>query len=841
MDFVERLLPVLLGSAVLLPLVSFALILTLGPWMGKAGKYAGHVATGAIVAALVLSLVGLVLWVREHYPQDVVHHAEHHTEHHDDPAGEHHDDPSAEHHDAVEEKEAGAPEEDAGGHKAISPIAGDWYELGRFGRLRLTIGYYIDTLTVCMFCMVTLIASCIHFYSMGYMHEELHDVTDAEVTTRDGSPLVRPGRYHRFFQYMSLFSFSMLGLVVSGNVAMTFVFWELVGICSYFLIGFYVERRSATNAGNKAFIVNRIGDFGMIIGLMAIWASIGTLSFGDVDVDGDGVRADTEGAVEIGLFTRISENAQQAVPTPDGMVRLAAADRIGELVRSAKEDSTEEDVQAAIAAQLPAWRDGKTPGDGTRYGYWLWIVAGIGIFCGCVGKSAQFPLHVWLPDAMEGPTPVSALVHSATMVAAGVFLVGRFYPIFCPEVLLVIAVTGCITLFVAATIAIVATDIKRVLAYSTVSQLGYMMLALGIGGWLAGMLHLFTHAFFKSLLFLCSGSVIHAVHTNEMPQMGGLLKKMPWTGYTMLVGCLAIAGFGVPFVIGGTYGIGLSGFYSKDAILEQAYSFMGHNSFWGTIFFYAAAGGAAITAFYMFRMWYLTFLGKPRDEHRYEHAHESPAVMYVPLVILAVFAVSVAWEPFDLNLVNLLEQARPEGTLTRSSGVLLGTVWPEEYASHAPEIKVPATCIALSTALLGFALATAFYWLRRLDPEDARRQFAGLFRFLLNKWWFDEIYHILFVRPTFFLSRLSALCDRRVIDGLVDGSARLLCRFTAWGDRWVDQSIVDGSVNLIARWTYSIGVWLRRIQTGRLRQYVLFLAVGTVAVFVLVSFFLGME
>ena len=246
------------------------------------------------------------------------------------------------------------------------------------------------------------------------------------------------------------------------------------------------------------------------------------------------------------------------------------------------------DVQAHFSGELDNLRRGGPDGTGRHYGYWLLVVAGLGIFCGCVGKSAQFPLHVWLPDAMEGPTPVSALVHSATMVAAGVYLVGRFYPVFTPEVLLVIAVVGMLTLFMAATIAMTATDIKRVLAYSTISQLGYMMLALGVGGWLAGMLHLVTHAFFKSLLFLCSGSVIHAVHSNEMTVMGGLRKKMPVTATTMLIGCLAIAGMGIPFVIG------LSGYYSKDMILEQAFSFARANtSAWGSVFFVAAAGGAA--------------------------------------------------------------------------------------------------------------------------------------------------------------------------------------------------------------------------------------------------------
>ena len=361
--------------------------------------------------------------------------------------------------------------------------AGDYYMLGQFGKLRLTISYYIDSLTVVMFCMVTLIASCIHFYALGYMHDELHDVTDHEVTLDDGSHLQRPGRFSRFFQYMSLFCFSMLGLVLAGNVAMVFVFWELVGICSYFLIGFYIERKSASNAANKAFIVNRVGDFGMIIGLMAVWAGLGTFAFGDVD-------RDRNGSIEVaeqGIFSLVRPASRDhALTTPDGMVLADAQAEIEQWATGAPDGVRDRSASALL------WRIGQScatvvptePAGTTVTG--CWSSAGIGIFCGCVGKSAQFPLHVWLPDAMEGPTPVSALVHSATMVAAGVYLVGRFYPVFTPEVLLVIAVVGTITLFMAATIAITATDIKRVLAYSTISQLGYMMLALGVGGWLAG-------------------------------------------------------------------------------------------------------------------------------------------------------------------------------------------------------------------------------------------------------------------------------------------------------------------------------------------------------------------
>ncbi len=274
-------LHILLGAAVLLPLISFTVIVLVGPKLGKAGELAGYVATGMIVTSFLLSLASFAIWVSSHPPRAISHHVAHAEEHTDEDAGSAHSDEAEQSHDKDIEHEAGqgsaAAAEQDGEHEElhgpVAAVAGDWYTLGEFGQLRLTIGYYIDALTVCMFCMVTLIASCIHFYAMGYMHEELHDVTDHEVTLEDGSHLHRPGRYHRFFQYMSLFCFSMLGLVVSGNVAMTFVFWELVGICSYFLIGFYVERHSASTAANKAFIVNRVGDFGMIIGLMALWGS----------------------------------------------------------------------------------------------------------------------------------------------------------------------------------------------------------------------------------------------------------------------------------------------------------------------------------------------------------------------------------------------------------------------------------------------------------------------------------------------------------------------------------------------------------------------------------------
>jgi len=935
-------LPYLYGAAVLLPLTSFFTILIAA---AKLRKAAAMVATFAIGSACLLSFVALLAWLSVHYTSDHHGSSEHAVAHAAAESGagenEHHA-PSAEaasSSDGSPQQAHGAPESH-GAHAAAPPavLTGTAWVLGKFGQREVTISYYIDALTVVMFCMVTLIATCIHCYAMGYMHDELHPIIDHEVTLADGSHLKRPGRFPRFFQYLSLFCFSMLGLVLAGNIAMVFVFWELVGACSYFLIGFYVERKSASNAANKAFIVNRVGDFGMIIGLMALWTSLGTFSFGDIDVDGDGHK-------EPGIFSQVrGPDNQFALTTPEGMVRLGAGQQLATVAR---EHYTQPNMLQIMETQFPS-QIGTLRESGA--GYWLLIVAGIGIFCGCVGKSAQFPLHVWLPDAMEGPTPVSALVHSATMVAAGVYLVGRFFPVFAPEVLLVIAVVGCITLFLAATIAITANDIKRVLAYSTVSQLGYMMLALGVGGWLAGMMHLITHAFFKSLLFMCSGSVIHAVHTNDMRKMGGLLRKMPVTAITMLVGCLAIAGVGIPFLIG------FSGYYSKDMILEQAYSLSLANpgNAFASLFFVMALGGASITAFYMFRMWYMTFVGEPRDAEAYDHAHESPPVMYLPLVLLAVFAIAVAWEPVmigyaiipagilfwqaskrgwfaavrnpagghgaddahgtghgggghdvaddhrhgsghsdadrhdhghhnhghhnsghgpvpwtvrgvvgmiavsvvggtliaailphemlsGLALKNLLEQARPAGTAADAVGKWVHWTWPNEHTAHEEanhaRIVVPVTLFATGTWILGIGLATAIYSRRYLNADDVRRQFAPVYRLLINKWWFDELYDGLFVRPTHVVARVASGIDRNWIDGLLHAIAAAAKSVSVFWDKLADRTIIDGAANLTAHWTHSVGLALRQVQTGKLRQYVMFIVVGALALFILISFF----
>jgi NADH:ubiquinone oxidoreductase subunit 5 (subunit L)/multisubunit Na+/H+ antiporter MnhA subunit len=826
-------LPLLLGAAWLTPLAAFVLIVFFGRRMGHHGVGGGYLSVAAIVTSCALSMFAMFfVWLPSHPLTDASHHGGGHeagdheagqhegedAEHADEPEGEAADarlgqfrfsafQPEASSEDAKSEAE-GEAETHAPGERAYT---GDWYTLGQWGKptgqvrqLKLTIGYYIDTLTVTMFCMVTLIASCVQIYALGYMHDELHEpYVDHEVHLANGEHLKRKGRYYRFFQYFSLFCFSMLGIVIAGNVAMVFCFWELVGICSYFLIGFYIERKSASTAANKAFIVNRVGDFGMLIGMMALWSSLHTFNFGDVK--------NAEGVIEPGIFSqlRTPENNHQLAPT-QGMID--EEQRPGTITAAIATGGFGESAEASVESPSKA-------------GQWLLVIAGVGIFCGCVGKSAQFPLHVWLPDAMEGPTPVSALVHSATMVAAGVYLVGRFYPAFSPEALLVIAVIGCITLFLAATIAITATDIKRVLAYSTVSQLGYMMLSLGLGGWAAGLFHLITHAFFKSLLFLGSGSVIHAVHTNDMTEMGGLRKKMPITAYTMLVGCLAIIGAGIPLSP-----IGFSGYYSKDAIIEQALSYAKTNGGGYWLLFALPVLGAATTAFYMFRLWYLTFAGKPRNHHRYDHAHESPAVMTYPLIILAFFAIAAGWNiPLtNFGVKNLLAQAEPAGIAESAHGVLLPALTvPAEHLSHEWDIVKVAGIAAFAAAMTGLFIATLFYLWEKLNPAEIKQTFLPLYKALWSKWYFDELYDLILVRPTMFFAKQIAAFDRGVIDPVLHGAAAVTRAGSRVVDALFDRTVVDGFFNTFASWTWDFGLLLRKLQTGSLRQYVLFIVTGT--------------
>jgi NADH-quinone oxidoreductase subunit L len=590
----------------------------------------------------------------------------------------------------------------------------------------LELGYRVDHLTAIMFAMVTFVSTMIFIFSIGYMADETEEIhEDHEAHTS------RPGRYGRFFLFLSLFCFSMLNLVIADNLFQIFISWELVGVCSFFLIGFYHERDSAAYAANKAFIVNRVGDAGFLIGLAIVWSYFGTFNIQEI-------------------ITQLS----------------------------------------TYGPPMPAY---------------LFSIMGIGIFLGCVGKSAQFPLHTWLPDAMEGPTPVSALIHAATMVAAGVYLVGRSYPVFNGEVRMLIAYTGTITLFLGATIALVQTDIKRVLAYSTVSQLGFMMLALGVGGWVAGLLHLLTHAFFKALLFLCSGSVIYGCHhEQDLMKMGGLRQKMPITAFTMLIGVLAISG--TPF---------FSGWYSKDLILSNAMGFAMHETSHMALFIVPLVT-AGLTAFYMFRMWFLAFAGQPRD-HVAEQAHESPWVMTLPLIVLATFSVFVAWgwplwEPHESYLGHLLAKAQP---------AVPDVVAREEHA---------AGWLALLVAAIGAGIAIIVYGLRKVDPAVIRAKVGALYGFLREKWHFDEVYDAMFVRPVVALGYGTARFDKRSVPA---DQAEV-------GDRTVNVTSLDGVLNALGLGTLRLGTRIRSTQSGLIRNYVTVLIVAAVAVVALfVAVYLG--
>ncbi len=716
----------------------------------------------------------------------------------------------------------------------------------------LRVGFYIDHLSVVMFLMVTLVSTLIFIFSIGYMSEELQEtVEDHEVHT-DRGHLRRRGRFGRFFLYLSLFCFSMLNLILADNLFQVFLSWELVGICSYLLIGHYFERTSASNAANKAFITNRIGDAGFIVGLLILWTYVGTLNFQDIFKR---IRSPEVGQIE--HKESKLEYAHQIVRAEIKELDYADFKNVKFLVVSEPGDPITLGTQVVLFPREPdSHFSGMGPGGREkqkyfehpppdRYGsmpYWLLVAAGLGVFLGCVGKSAQFPLQVWLPDAMEGPTPVSALIHAATMVAAGVYLVGRCFPLFTAEALLVIAYTGAITLFIAATIAVVQTDIKKVLAYSTVSQLGYMMLGLGVGGWVAGLFHLLTHAFFKALLFLGSGSVIYGCHhQQDMMKMGGLYPKMKITALTMLIGCLAIAG--IPL---------FSGWYSKDAIVAQAYGFASvHPEHF--LLLLAPLLTAGLTAFYMFRMWFMTFAGEPRDHHVYEHAKESPLVMTVPLMVLAVFSVVVAW-PNPLHhplmdaeaseLEHTIHHAQPMSVLAdfgQVPGVDTPTDIPfkpqdrsERYQAH--ENHHLAGFLAMGVVIVGIAFAAMMYYYRVLDPAEAKEQFAGVHSFLAHKWYFDELYSVLLVRPALTVASWFRAFDARAIDGVVDNTGR----FTVWASKTsggCDRNFVDGLVNLIARVSYAVGSWLRTVQTGYIRSYVLFLVLAAVGIWLLLMYF----
>ena len=590
----------------------------------------------------------------------------------------------------------------AGGQVPVHKHFFDWISAGAF-----TAGFdlQLDQLTAVMVLVVTGVGFLIHIYSTGYMAHE--------------------GGYYRFFSYLNLFMFFMLILVLAANYVLLFVGWEGVGLCSYLLIGFYFLKKSASDAGKKAFIVNRIGDFGFMLGMFLLFRTFHTLDF-------NGVFAAATG-------------------------------------------STWGNVHEALG----------------QFG--TFTIACLLLFMGATGKSAQLPLYVWLPDAMEGPTPVSALIHAATMVTAGVYVVARSHILFTHSetAMVVVAVIGCATAFFAATIGLVQTDIKRVLAYSTVSQLGYMFLACGVGAFSAGIFHLMTHAFFKALLFLAAGSVIHAMGgEQDMRKMGGLSKKIKYTYWTMLIATLAIAG--IP---------PLAGFFSKDAILLNAFQIEG-----GHPLYAIGLLTALLTSFYMFRLIFLTFHGKPRYDEHHVHVHESPWSMLVPLVILAVLSVIGGW----LAAPALL--GGPDYFASFLAPVFASPQAAEavnEAAAH--QLEIILAIVAVASALIGLGVAFWLYIRQPGKPEQIAKSLRPLYNTLLNKYYVDEFYAAVVIKPLMWISTN-----------------------VLW--KWVDVAGIDGTVNGIATGATSIGDTVRHAQSGNTRSYAVWVVIGALVIIAVIFF-----
>jgi len=554
--------------------------------------------------------------------------------------------------------------------------------------LKISFGYLIDQLTAVMLFVVCFVGWLIHIYSVGYMHGD-------------------PG-YSRYFAYLNLFVFSMLLLVMGNNLVMLYFGWEAVGLCSYFLIGFWYEKKSASDAGKKAFIVNRVGDFGFALGIFLLFISVYSLNYTDV-------------------FQKIPE------------IQGKTLNLLGWHV----------DLITLITLLL---------------------------FCGAVGKSAQIPLYVWLPDAMEGPTPVSALIHAATMVTAGVFMVSRLSPLYnLSEVALaVVAITGTVTAFYSATIGLVQRDIKRIIAYSTISQIGYMFAACGVVAYGAGVFHLYTHAFFKALLFLGAGSVMHAMAGQlDIYKMGGLKKKMPITYITFLIAALTISG--IP---------GLSGFFSKDEILWYAFA---SAKPYGKFVWILLTITAALTAFYTFRIVFVAFHGKFRGtEEEFKHVHEAPSIMTIPLIVLAFGSILVGY----FSIPHFLDPLLGEPKL----------VAPDEQ-------KKMVMAFSIIAGLLGIAIAWYMYLAKPTIPEKLTNTFKGVYKILWNKYYVDELYSFLFVKPTLWISYkfIERFTDIRIIEGIVNGVPALI---------------------------YKISRLIRPVQTGQIQHYAIFMILGII-VFVL--------
>jgi NADH-quinone oxidoreductase subunit L len=577
-----------------------------------------------------------------------------------------------------------------------APISQPLYTWLTSGHLDIHIGLYLDRLTVVMLLLVTTVSSLVHIYTIGYMHGE--------------------AGYARFFSYIALFTFSMLMLVLADNLLQLFIFWEAVGLCSYLLIGHWYERAPACAAATKAFLVNRVGDFGFMLGLLLVWYSFGSLNY-----------------LEIFPAAHEAANLTMNVLGPFG-------------------------------------------------GTWnvsVFTLICLLLFTGAIGKSAQVPLHVWLPDAMEGPTPISALIHAATMVTAGVFMVARLAPLYnlSPTAMTVVALVGAATMVLGATIALTQTDIKRVVAYSTVSQLGYMVMACGLGAYSAGMYHLLTHGAFKALLFLGCGSVIIALHhEQDMRHMGGLKDKLPVTYWTFIVGSLALAGFPLT-----------AGFFSKDDLLISAWS----SGQLGQVLTVLGLLTALMTAFYSFRLVFVTFWGPSHvDKKHAKHVHEPSQTMTFPLIVLAVLSIAAGY----VGIPEFLEPVFAHG----------GAV-----AAHHGDAGIVIMIVATLMGLAGIAGAYYVYVLNPQLPDQFAGRWKALYEGSLNKWYVDEAYDRAFVKPTFAVA----------------------------ADMWkrIDVAVIDGAVNGIARGIAWGGWLLRLVQSGQTQHYALAMALGMV---ILVTVFL---
>ena len=610
----------------------------------------------------------------------------------------------------------------------------EWFNTGSFF---ISLGYYIDNVTVVMLCVVSLISFLVHLYSTEYMKDD--------------------PRYSRYFAFLGIFTFSMNGIVLSDSLIMMYMFWELVGLSSFLLIGFWFEKKLPPLAANKAFLTNRVGDIGMFIGIMILFFNIGTFN-------------------------------------------------INELISSINNNSIN---------------------------YNLLTIAGILVFMGAVGKSAQFPLHIWLPDAMQGPTPVSALIHAATMVAAGVYMTYRIFPFLTPDALMIVAIIGAITALAAAISAITRNDLKAVLAYSTISQLGYMIMAIGVGAPIYAFFHLVTHAMFKACLFLCSGSVIHAMHHSlhhlddhhtdpqNMNNMGGLKSKMPITHATMLLSTFAIAG--VPF---------FSGFLSKDGILAATLSYYHSHHGWSIILPIAGFGAAMITAFYMFRLIFMTFYGKPQKPEIYKHIHESPIQMTIPLIVLSFLSLAFVFT-LDINPLNA------DGWFKHFIGYgthnFLDMIYIKKGIHHAHD---QAMILSLLVASIGIAISTVFYYFKKININKTTNMLNvfKLYDLSRNKFYIDEIYSKILYKPFMKSSKLSSIIDWNIYDQkIVDAWGWITLKISSISGKTdyniLDQKIVDG----ISHFTNFSSKKLRKTQSGVLQNYLLAGFAGLVIIIIFIQ------